>query len=137
MLLRCPINTCEPFSLFMHHALSAYWPHGARKQFEPRRNPSLCLVWGSRCQEQKRAHTHFFKPLRPRGIDLIDRLMMLRHFPGKPPYVRSRGSQTPGGVILLGAHGAGGTRDDMRSEASLPVWQRPSATTTLYSVESR
>jgi len=43
MLLRCPINTCEPFSLFMHHALSAYWPHGARKQFEPRRNPSLCL----------------------------------------------------------------------------------------------
>src|SRR5215471_4527435 len=47
MLLRCPINTCEPFSLFMHHALSAYWPHGARKQFEPRRNPSLCLYWRS------------------------------------------------------------------------------------------
>src|SRR5262249_28929254 len=31
----------------MHHALSAYWPHGARKQFEPRRNPSLCLYWRS------------------------------------------------------------------------------------------
>src|SRR5215831_11764813 len=31
----------------MHHALSAYWPHGARKQFEPRRNPSLSLYWRS------------------------------------------------------------------------------------------
>jgi hypothetical protein len=28
MLLRCPINTYEPFSLFMHHALSADWCHG-------------------------------------------------------------------------------------------------------------
>src|SRR6516164_3389680 len=56
MLLRCPINTHQPSSFFVHHALSAAWRHlpapvdRARKQSEPRRNPSLFLYWRSQAQ---------------------------------------------------------------------------------------
>src|SRR6516162_4119476 len=56
MLLRCPINTHQPSSFFVHHALSAAWRHlpapvdRARKQSEPRRNPNLFLYWRSQAQ---------------------------------------------------------------------------------------
>jgi hypothetical protein len=56
VLRRCPINTHQPSSFFVHHALSAAWRHllarvdRARKQCEPRRNPSLFLYWRSQAQ---------------------------------------------------------------------------------------
>ena len=54
MLLRSPINTHEPSSFFIHHALSVDWRHmpapidRARKQCEPHRDPNLFLYRRSR-----------------------------------------------------------------------------------------
>src|SRR5262245_2766618 len=53
MLLRPPINTHEPSSFLVHHALSGSLGRmapvdRARKQCEPRRNPNLFLYWRSR-----------------------------------------------------------------------------------------
>jgi hypothetical protein len=66
MFLRPPINTNEPSSFIVHHALSVDWRHRRRPLIvhansEPRRNPSLFLYRRSQAQSP---HWAWLRPLR-------------------------------------------------------------------------